>query len=108
MIADAPGSGYMKVMASAAIDTHQIVKRLKDAGFNDAQAETVSDILRENWESGRAEQATKTDLAMLATKADLTEVRKELAEMEARQAKWFVALLLGQAALIVALLRLLP
>ena len=89
----------MKGMAGTVIGTHRIVTRLRSAGFSDAQAETVSDILRESWESGRAEQATRSDL---------TVVRKEPAEMEARRAKWFVALRLGQAALIVAPLRLLP
>lgn len=99
----------MKGMAGTVIGTHRIVTRLRSAGFSDAQAETVSDILRESWESGRAGQATRSDLAMLgATRADLTVVRKEPAEMEARRAKWFVALRLGQAALIVAPLRLLP
>ena len=32
-------------MATLTMDTHRIVKRLKDAGFTDTQAETVTDII---------------------------------------------------------------
>jgi hypothetical protein len=99
-------------MASVTLDTHKIVKRLKDAGFNDLQAETVTDILAET----RA-----TDLADVANKSDITTIRSEMAairgematkadltQLETKIIKWLVPLLLGQTGLIVALIKLLP
>jgi hypothetical protein len=54
-------------------DTHRIVKRLVQAGFSDAQAETVTDVVRESRDFDFASLATKADLAnlALATKAEL-------------------------------------
>jgi len=57
----APGqSYYMDAMATVTLDTHRIVKGLKDAGFTDTQAETVTDMIAETG---------ATDLADIATKA---------------------------------------
>ena len=88
-------------MATLAMDTHRIVKRLKDAGFTDSQAETLTDIIAETRASDLADVATKVDRAPLATKADV-------AELEVKIIEWLVPLLLGQAGLIVALVKLLP
>jgi hypothetical protein len=88
----------MEDMATLAIDTHRIVKRLKDAGFTDSQAETVTDILAETRAS---------DLADVATKADVAILRTEIAALEARIIKWLVPLMLGQTGLTVALIKLL-
>lgn len=49
-------------MAAHAMGTHKIVKRLKDSGFSDAQAETVTDIMRENREFDLASLVSKQDL----------------------------------------------
>ena len=91
--------------ATVTLDTHKIVKRLKGAGFNDMQAETVTDILAETRATDLADVATKSDIAVLqsqmATKADL-------AQLEIKIIKWLVPLLLGQAGLVVALIKLLP
>jgi predicted nucleic acid-binding Zn-ribbon protein len=58
------------------LDTHRIVKRLQQAGFSDAQAETVTDVMRE---------AREFDLASLATKADIatlgSDLRSEIATL---------------------------
>jgi hypothetical protein len=88
-------------MATVTLDTHRIVKRLKDAGFTDAQAETVTDIIAETRATDLADIATRADLVPLATKADV-------AELETKIIKWLVPLLLGQTGLIVALIKLLP
>ena len=88
-------------MATLAMDTHRIVKRLKDAGFTDSQAETLTDIIAETRASDLADVATKVDRAPLATKADV-------ADLEVKIIEWLVPLLLGQAGLIVALVKLLP
>jgi hypothetical protein len=94
-------SPYMGAMATVTLDTHRIVKRLKDAGFTDAQAETVTDIIAETRATDLADIATRADLVPLATKADV-------AELETKIIKWLVPLLLGQTGLIVALIKLLP
>jgi len=74
-----------------ALDTLQTVKRLKEAGFSDAQAETVTAILRDSRESDVSQLATKADLDLFiarteadldrnaaATKTDLALVRVEI------------------------------
>ena len=88
-------------MVAAALDTYRIVKRLRDVGFSDAQAETVTDVLTEASGNSLAELATKADLAALRAdlkgeiaalktelKADLaalkTELKADLAAVEAR------------------------
>jgi hypothetical protein len=59
-------------MAISSLDTLDISKRLKGAGFNDAQAETVTEIFRDVREADLANLATKTDIDRLgaATKSD--------------------------------------
>ena len=49
-------------MAAITFDTHRIVKRLKDSGFSEAQAETVTDVFREVRESDLSQLVTKDDL----------------------------------------------
>jgi len=90
-------------MATLAMDTHRIVKRLKDAGFTDSQAETVTDIIAETRASDLADIATKADITALRT-----EIKADLAALETRIMKWLVPLLIGQTGLIVALIKLLP
>src|SRR5437660_3464972 len=57
-------------MVSAGFDTLEISKRLKGAGFDDAQAEAITGVLRESREA---------DLSRLATKDDLARVKDDLA-----------------------------
>ena len=47
------------------LDTLEIVKRLKDAGFSEPQAEAVTTIFRDVREADFAQLATKTDLREL-------------------------------------------
>jgi hypothetical protein len=60
----------------AAFDTLEIAKRLRNAGFDEAQAEAVTGVLRD---------AREADLSQLATKADLS-------QLEARLTSEFAAL----------------
>ncbi len=55
-------------MAST-LDTLEIAKRLKNAGFAEAQAEALTGVLRE---------ARDADLSNLATKNDLEILRRDL------------------------------
>jgi len=138
-------------MTAASLDTHRIVERLREAGFSDAQPETVTDVLMETRGFDLARLATKDDLSRAladlkaelkadiaairleiaddraatkaefanqaaATKAEFAALRREIAEDRAAtkamidaakldMTRWFVALLLGQTAVLAALFR---
>ncbi len=66
-------------MVSAGFDTLEISKRLKGAGFDDAQAEAITGVLREAREADLSRLATKDDIALV--KIDITQVRDELAHL---------------------------
>jgi hypothetical protein len=53
----------------AAVDTLEIAKRLKNAGFSDPQAEAITTIIRD---------VREIDLSQLATKSDLELLRRDL------------------------------
>jgi hypothetical protein len=67
-----------------AIDTLKIARRLREAGFNEAQAEAVAVVVQEGSEG--ADLATKGDLALLSAelRAEIVTVRGEMREMEQR------------------------
>ena len=83
----------------SALDTHETVKRLTAAGFTDAQAEALTAAVK---------QALDIDLSNLATKSDIADVRREMAEMKAELVKWVVGVGFAQVATIVAVLKLFP
>ena len=66
-------------MSTAAFDTYTAAKRLRDAGFDEHQAEAAVSMVRDATGADRDALATKADLAelearlmnTLATKADL-------------------------------------
>ena len=82
-------------MSAAAFDTYAAAKRLRDAGFDEHQAEAAVAMVRD---------ATSADREALATKTDLAEIRADLAALEARLT-WR---LVGIAAAIVAAVKLIP
>jgi DNA-binding transcriptional MerR regulator len=67
-----------------AIDTLKVARRLREAGFDEAQADAVIAAVQEGAEG--AEFATKADLALLAAelRAEIAAVRSEMREMEQR------------------------
>lgn len=79
-------------------DTHAYVKKLKAVGFTEEQAEaqasTLADIVEDK----------------LATKSDLKELenilRREMAELKTDLVKWVAGMLVAQAAVIAALVKL--
>ena len=95
-------------MSTLTFDTHEFIKKLKDAGFSEAQAETLTD-LQKITVSNTLEQA-KHDYHLddLATKRDLNEgqlkLQKEIAETKANLVKWLVAVGLLQITIITGLL----
>ena len=62
-------------MSTATFDTYTAAKRLREAGFNESQAEAAVSMVRD---------AAGADREQLATKADLAEVRADLAGLETR------------------------
>lgn len=95
-------------MSTLTFDTHEFVKKLKEAGFSEVQAETLTD-LQKITVSNTLEQA-KHDYHLddLATKRDLNEgqlkLQKEIAETKAELVKWVVAVGLLQITIITGLL----
>ncbi len=73
-------SAHIGPMMSAGFDTLEIEKRLKGAGFDDAQAEAITGVLREAREADLSRLATKDDLALV--KDDLALVKDELARVK--------------------------
>jgi hypothetical protein len=101
-------------MAISSLDTHEIVKDLKAAGFTDEQAEAVTRAVKQAQDIDLSNLATKTDLAELRHefKLDLAELRTatktDLAEVRAELIKWVVGVGSAQVAMILAVLRLFP
>jgi hypothetical protein len=60
----------------APLDTLQIVKRLKEAGFGDPQAEALTTVLRDLRETDISDLATKADVGLI--KNEIERVRSEL------------------------------
>ena len=79
-------------MAAVPFDTLKFAERLKAGGFTEQQAKAAAEAFAD---------ATSQELV---TKADL---KAEIAELKADLLKWLVPLLLGQAALIATLVKML-
>lgn len=60
-------------MTAITFDTHKFVRRLKEAGLPEMQAEAIADAFRDA--QGEAE---------LATKQDIADLRRDLRELESR------------------------
>jgi len=80
-------------VANITFDTHQFIKTLQQAGFDEGQAEAVAQAFKE------AQQE-----AEVATKADVAQLRHELQEQEMRLIKWMVGIAAAQIALLVGIL----
>ena len=120
-------------MAAVAFDTYKMVKRLKESGFTDPQAEAVTAAVQEagsidlshlatNEDLAAAKNelksdiaATKSDLAaaknelksdIAATKADIATVRGEMREMELRITIKLGAMMAASIAIVAGLVKL--
>ncbi|GAB0057348.1 hypothetical protein SIID45300_01675 [Candidatus Magnetaquicoccaceae bacterium FCR-1] len=83
-------------MTAITFDTHTAIKRLKAAGFDEQQAEALSDTIRE---------AQEAKLNELATKGDLKEA---IAEAKVDIIKWMFGVSAGQALFILTVLKMFP
>lgn len=80
-------------MSTITFDTHKFIRKLRDAGFEEKQAEAVADAFQE---------AQSESLPVTRDYLD-----SRLFELENRMVKWGIGLALGQVAVIVALVKLL-
>ena len=90
------------------LDTHEVVKELKAAGFNEEQAEAVTRAVAKARDIDLSNLATKADLSNFATKQDIADLKTEMAEQKADLIKWVIGFGFAQIATIVALIKLLP
>jgi hypothetical protein len=102
-------------MATITFDTHAFIKRLKESGLSEAQAEVITQLQQEAVTTS-LEQARQTfHLDELALKHDVKEIdlkietlradlRRELAESKAELIRWVVSAGILQTAIIGALL----
>ncbi len=92
-------------------DTLSYARCLKAVGVDEAQAETHAEAVRDAITQG---VATKADLDGLETRIDKrfanleTRIERRFSDLEVRLVRLVFAVAAGQAALIVALLKLLP
>jgi hypothetical protein len=80
-------------MSTITFDTHKFIRKLRDAGFEEKQAEAVADAFQE---------AQSESLPVTRDYLD-----SRLFELENRMVKWDIGLALGQVAVIAALVKLL-
>jgi hypothetical protein len=109
----------------APLDTLQIVKRLKEAGFAELQAEALNTIFRDSRDADFSVLTTKADierieakLGTFATKADIerieakfatkTDLQVAIAELKVEVIRWVFGIAFAQAALMLAVLKLFP
>lgn len=92
------------------IDTLKIYSRLKNKGIQEEAANEIAEIFNE---IVNTELSTKSDIEALAvsTKSDIEklkiELEKKIVEIKAEILKWIAGMLIGQAALITTLMKLL-
>ena len=105
-------------MGMIAFDTLKLYERLRAAGVPEAQAKAQAEAFAEALGDMMAERlATKQDLSRLPTREELREelakelerfaTKQELAELKSDLIRWVSGLMIAQAGLIVALVRLL-
>ena len=94
-------------MSALAFDTHKAVTALKQAGFEEAQAEAVVNTMGE---ALGGNVSTKADLAAVQAKleADIAGVRTEVAEQFTALYKQLWLMAVGIVGLTVTLVKLIP
>ena len=95
-------------MTTLTFDTHEFVKKLKEAGFSEEQAEALTNLQKITASNTLEHARHDYHLDDLATKRDLNEsqlkLQKEIAETKAELVKWVVAVGLLQITIITSLL----
>lgn len=94
-------------MTTLTFDTHQFIRTLQDAGFEQPQAEIVANAFKEA--SSQAEIVTKSDIDLVRRDMRESELRLEakISDIKYDLVKWIAGMLLAQAGLVAALVKLL-
>ena len=104
-------------MTAITFDTHAYVRKLQSVGFTEAQAEAQTEILSSVFEKNLDDLASRQDLKELelSTKLEIEKVRKEIemvrkeiSDAKADLIRWMFGVAAGQAAFIIAILKLAP
>ncbi|MBF0175658.1 MAG: hypothetical protein HQL63_02240 [Magnetococcales bacterium] len=86
-------------MSAVTYDTHKLVLRLREAGFEEKQAEAFSEVFKDVQDSQLKELATKGDIAPLVSL--IKDFQSDLRAMDARVLgkirlnRWMLALVIG-------------
>jgi len=99
-------SRYNGRMSAITFDTLRYAQRLREAGVPAAQAEAEASALADVFATGLGEVATRQDLDALRT-AVKSDIDARINEAKSDIVKWVAGLLLGQAAPVAALVKLL-
>ncbi|TAL40384.1 MAG: DUF1640 domain-containing protein [Methylovulum sp.] len=94
-------------MTVITFDTHKFVRKLKEAGFEEKQAEAVADAFRDT--QAETETVTRHDLKELelSLKADMQMLRGDMQAMEYRMTIKLGGMMAASVAIVAALVRLL-
>jgi DNA-binding transcriptional MerR regulator len=94
-------------MTAITFDTHKFIRKLKDAGFEEKQAEAVADAFRDA-QTG-TETVTKHDLKELelSLKAEMQTLRSDMQAMEYRMTIKLGGMMAASVAVVAALIKLL-
>ena len=95
-------------MTSIAFDTHEFVKKLKDVGFSEQQAEVLTDLQKTTVNNTLEQAKHDYDLDNLASKRDIRELELRLelkiAETKSELIRWVVGVGLLQITIIAGLM----
>lgn len=90
-------------MVAITFDTHKFVRRLKEAGIPEGQAEAVADAFRDA--QGEAELATKRDIGDVRNEIEL--LRRDMRDLEQRMTIKLGALMVAAVGIVATLVKLL-
>lgn len=98
-------------MSTITFDTHEFFNELKNAGFSEQQAETITKLQKAAASATLEQARVEYELDEVATKHDLNELnlslRAEVSGIKYDLVKWIAGMMLAQAGVIAALVKLL-
>ena len=88
-------------MLAVTLDTLKVARRLRNAGFSEAQAESVAEAIRERVSGQDLVTKAQLDAAVKELKAEIADAKPEII-------KSMFGAMLAQGALVITLIKLLP
>ena len=93
-------------MATVTFDTLKFVKRLKESGFNDAQAEAISEAQKDSL-TDILDTTVSTKSDILRLERDIESLRRDIKELEMRLTIRLGLMMAASIAIVAALVKLL-